>query len=125
MALNCLIVDDNAQFLAVARKLLEREGISVIDTASTSAECLSSAERNSPDVVLLDVNLGDEDGFEVARLLHARRATPAVILISTCSERDYGGAIAASDAAGFLPKSALSAQAVRTVLSRAAAATAS
>ena len=118
VALNCLIVDDNAEFLASASKVLHREGIEVVGTASSSVECLSSAQRILPDVVLVDVHLGDEDGFDVAQLLYAHRATPAVILISTCSEHDYVDAIAASDAAGFLTKSALSAEAIKAVLSR-------
>ncbi len=113
--LRCLIVDDNPHFLDAARGLLEREGVAVVGVASTGAEAIERIQELSPDVTLLDIDLGGESGFEVARRLHQQAASP-VILISTYAEEDYADLIAASPALGFLAKSALSASAVRDLL---------
>ena len=118
--LRCLIVDDSPRFLDVARGLLERQGISVVGVASTGAEALQRAEALRPDVTLVDIDLGGESGFVVARQL-LREANPApsrVILISTHAEEDYADLVAASPAVGFLPKSDLSAGAIRDLLAR-------
>jgi CheY-like chemotaxis protein len=113
--LRCLIVDDNPHFLEAARVLLEREGAVVVGVASTGAEAIERSQELSPDVTLLDIDLGGESGFEVARRLHQQAASP-VILISTYAEEDYADLIAASPALGFLAKSALSTSAVRDLL---------
>jgi CheY-like chemotaxis protein len=113
MAAQCLIVDDNRDFLDAARTLLEREGLTIAGVASTSADALRKAEMFQPDVVLVDVSLGDESGIELARRLVADPAHEArVILISTRSEAEFADVIALSPAAGFLSKSELSADAI-------------
>lgn len=116
--LRCLIVDDNPRFLEAARGLLERQGISVVGAASTSAQALRLIGELRPDVVLLDIDLGGESGFALARLLAAQadRAAPRVILVSTHAEEDYADLIKASPAVGFVAKSALSAGAIRDLL---------
>jgi CheY-like chemotaxis protein len=108
MALRALIVDDNAEFLAAARKLLQREGISIVAVASTSAGALPLVEEHDPDVVLVDINLGDESGFDLAERLSpaAGRRWP-VILISADAEADLEDLIAASVAVGFVSKTRL------------------
>jgi DNA-binding NarL/FixJ family response regulator len=112
-----LIVDDNRVFLEAARTLLEREGLTIAGVASTGADALRQAETLRPDVVLVDVSLGDESGFELARRFVADQARGApVILISTRSKDDLADAIAQSPAAGFLAKSELSADAIRGLL---------
>jgi DNA-binding NarL/FixJ family response regulator len=78
---------------------------------------LHLAETLNPDVVLLDVQLGDEDGFELTRRLSANARGTRVILISTHSESDLGDLVADSPAAGFLPKAALGAGAIAKLLS--------
>jgi CheY-like chemotaxis protein len=116
--LRCLIVDDSPRFLDAARGLLERQGVAVVGVASNSAEALRRAGELRPDVTLLDIDLGGESGLELARRLHGRGGhvpTP-VILISTHAEQDYAELIAASPAIGFLPKTALSADAIRGLL---------
>jgi DNA-binding NarL/FixJ family response regulator len=116
--LHCLIIDDSPHFVAAARGLLEREGIVVVGTGSTGAEALQRVAELRPDVTLVDIDLGGESGFEVVRRLHeeASLAEPRVILISTHTELDYADLISASPAVGFLPKSALSAGAIRDLL---------
>jgi CheY-like chemotaxis protein len=117
MAVRCLIVDDNRDFLDAARTLLEREGLTIAGVASTSADAVRKAELLRPDVVLVDVSLGDESGIELARRLAADPGHEAtVILISTRSEAEFADVIATSPAAGFLSKSELSADAVRGFL---------
>jgi DNA-binding NarL/FixJ family response regulator len=116
--LRCLIVDDSPRFLDAARGLLEGQGVMVVGQASSSAEALQRAEELRPDVTLLDIDLGGESGLELARRLQDQAGpSPApVILISTHAEQDYAELIAASPAIGFLPKTALSADAIRGLL---------
>jgi CheY-like chemotaxis protein len=116
--LRCLIVDDSPRFLDAARGLLERQGVIVVGVASNSAEALQRADELRPDVTLLDIDLGGESGLELARRLHGQAGPPPapVILISTHAEQDYAELIAASPAIGFLPKTALSAEAIRGLL---------
>ena len=118
MAIRVLIVDDNAQFLAAARVLLEREGLTVAGVASTRAEALRQVDDLRPDVVLVDVFLGDESGLELAqRLIEGGWSEGAtVILISTHAEDDLADLIAASRVAGFLQKAELSARTVRRIV---------
>jgi DNA-binding NarL/FixJ family response regulator len=118
VAISVLIVDDNRSFLDAARVLLEREGLSVVGVASTGAEALRRAEELSPDVLLVDITLGRESGFELTRRLleDGRCKGSAVILISTHSEADFADLIAESHATGFVPKSELSADAIRRIL---------
>jgi CheY-like chemotaxis protein len=116
--MRCLIIDDSPHFLDAARGLLERQGITVVGVASTSAEALRRTQELQPDVTLLDIDLGSESGLELARRLHAQDglAPAPVILISTHAEQDYAELIAASPAVGFLSKTALSAAAIRDLL---------
>jgi CheY-like chemotaxis protein len=117
MSLRAVIVDDSAEFLRVARSMLEREGITVVDSAQTGAEALRSAQEHDPDVVLLDVGLGEESGFDVAeRLSQASGARVRVILISAGSEQDLREFIDASPAIGFVPKALLSADTITDLL---------
>ena len=116
--MRCLIVDDSPRFLDAARGLLERQGITVVGVASNTAEALARTQELRPDVTLLDIDLGGESGLELARRLHdqADHTSGPVILISTHAEQDYAELIAASPAVGFLPKTALSGDAIRDLL---------
>lgn len=118
MPLRVLIVDDSRSFLDAARVLLEREGLEVVGVASTAAAALRQAHALRPDVVLVDISLGEESGFEVARSLAADDpgGEAAVVLISTRTETDLTDLIAESPAVGFLPKADLSAGAIRRLL---------
>jgi DNA-binding NarL/FixJ family response regulator len=117
--LRCLIVDDNASFLDASRSLLERQGLSVLGVASTGAEALRLAAELAPDLILLDVDLGEENGFAVARqLTGADGATTKVILISTHPEDDFAELLADNPAVGFIAKSDLSVAAIERLLDR-------
>jgi two-component system nitrate/nitrite response regulator NarL len=112
----CLIVDDNVQFLDNARALLEGQGMTVVGVASTSAEALELAADLQPELVLVDVDLGEESGLDLARTLADGGEPMSVILISAYSEKDLHELIEVSPAAGFLPKAVLSRQAIDDLL---------
>ncbi len=118
MPIRCVIIDDSASFLEVACELLRQEGLDVVGVASSGSETIRQVRELRPDVVLLDIVLGEESGFDVARALHADSAPGKVILISTRAEEDFAELIAQCPAAGFVPKSELSAEAIRRVLER-------
>jgi DNA-binding NarL/FixJ family response regulator len=120
VSLRVLIVDDSVPFLNVARVLLEREGLCVVGVASTSADALARAEELGPDVVLVDIKLAQESGFELARRLVKQDGCGgwSVILISTHAHEDFADLIDECPACGFLPKSELSADAVLRTLDR-------
>jgi two-component system, NarL family, nitrate/nitrite response regulator NarL len=120
VSLRCVIVDDNSLFLEGAVDLLRREGLDVVGVASGSAEAIRLVTELEPDVALVDVDLGDEDGFELAQRLHAIPGALKVILVSTHAEEDLAQLIDGSPALGFIAKTRLSAQAIRDTLERAA-----
>jgi DNA-binding NarL/FixJ family response regulator len=112
--MRCLLVDDNAVFLETARSLLSRDGVTVTGTASCSAEALMQADTLRPDIAIVDIGLGPENGFDLARDLVGEGIT--VIMTSSGAEDDYADLIAESPAAGFLPKSDLSVAGIRRIL---------
>jgi CheY-like chemotaxis protein len=114
--LQCVIVDDDASFLKVAQTLLESDGVTVAGVASTCAEAVQRVEALRPDVVLIDIRLGQESGFDAARQLAANGHAAAMIMISTHAGADYADLIAESPVTGFLPKAELSAAAIRRML---------
>jgi DNA-binding NarL/FixJ family response regulator len=115
MVKRVLIVDDHEPFRAVARQLLEAAGYVVSGEAADGAEALAAAAAESPDAVLLDVQLPDRDGFSVATALTASGG-PAVVLISSRDAEDYGARITACGARGFIQKSRLSAAAFAALI---------
>jgi DNA-binding NarL/FixJ family response regulator len=115
-----VIVDDNAPFLEGAADLLRRGGLHVVGVASDSAEAIRLVTELRPDVTLVDIDLGDENGFELAeRLNEVSAAASKVILVSTHAEDDLAQLIAASPALGFISKARLSTEAIRELLERA------
>jgi DNA-binding NarL/FixJ family response regulator len=114
-ALRVLIVDDSRHFLKAARAALEQDGVNVIGVASSSAEALKLAPDLGPDLILVDVDLGDESGLDLARQFAAIDAAP-VILISAYPASELAELIAASPVLGFVSKSDLSAAAISQLL---------
>ena len=103
-----LIVDDHPSFRASARAILEADAFEVIGEAEDGASALEAARRLTPDVILLDVQLPDTDGFTVASALTANGNAPAIVMVSSRDACDYGGLIADSGARGFIAKAELS-----------------
>ena len=118
MNLSCLIVDDSEEFLVSAARLLSLQGVSVVGRASSADEALRLAETLSPDVALVDVELGNEDGIELARRLTSGDSSAIVILISLRDRNELTELMAGSGAIGFLRKDALDAQAVADLIAQ-------
>ena len=118
MALTALIVDDHPSFRATARMLLESDGWTVVGEAADGTEGLAAARRLRPDLVLLDVNLPDIDGFDVAaRLTGAGEDDPpAVVLVSSRDATDFGPLVSRSGARGFVSKADLTCSALRELV---------
>jgi DNA-binding NarL/FixJ family response regulator len=116
MSRSILIVDDHPSFRGMARALLESEGFDVVGEAEDGAAAIEAAQELHPDVVLLDVQLPDIDGFDVAAALTKNGSSPAIIMTSSRDARDFGSLVAKCGARGFIPKAELSAEAVSTLL---------
>jgi DNA-binding NarL/FixJ family response regulator len=110
--LRALLVDDSDEFLASAGRLLESEGIEIVGYAKTGREALELAVALEPDLALVDIELGDEDGIELTGELQARAPATTVVLISAYDRDELTDLIADSSAAGCLPKSELGASAI-------------
>jgi CheY-like chemotaxis protein len=116
MARRVLLVDDNTDFRSAARQLLGRHGFAVVAEADTGVSGIEQAHEHRPDLVLVDLQLPDIDGFEVAMRLSQLDKPPAVILTSSLDGDDYGALVAGSPALGFVPKAELSAAAIEALL---------
>ena len=113
-----LIVDDNSAFRAAARQLLERAGFVVVAEAGDGVEGLQAAKEHTPDLAVVDVQLPDLDGFELAERLRAFASAPEVILTSNLDWTDFGELVDSSSALGFIPKAELSAPAIDALLAK-------
>jgi DNA-binding NarL/FixJ family response regulator len=112
-----LVVDDHPSFRASARAILVAEGFDVVGEAGDCERALAEALRLRPDVVLLDVQLRDGDGFEVARRLAlANGNAPQVVMTSSREAADYGTLVGRCGARGFVPKDQLSGAAIAALL---------
>ena len=96
--------------------LLEAEGFDVVGEAADGAQAITEAGRLRPEVVLLDVQLPDIDGFEVAAQLTSGGGGPAVVLTSSRDEADFGPLVSESGARGFVPKAELSGAALLALM---------
>ena len=116
VAARVLIVDDHAPFRSLARRLLVVGGFQVVGEAADGAQALSAARDLAPDVVLLDIQLPDVDGFTVAEALAEVERAPIVVLISSRALLDYGHRVDASTARGFIAKADLSGETLLRVI---------
>lgn len=111
-----LVVDDHPSFRGCARRLLVSEGFDVVGEAENGAAALTLAVELSPDLVLLDVQLSDSDGFEIAARLLAKIPKLKIVLVSSRDRCSYGKAVEKSGVAGFVSKAELSAAALERLL---------
>jgi DNA-binding NarL/FixJ family response regulator len=111
-----LIVDDHPSFRASARRLLAAEGFDVVGEAVDGQDAIRAARRLGPDVVLLDVQLPDMDGFAVAARLAALESAPSIVLTSSRAAADFGSLLCLSAARGFIAKAELSGHALSVLL---------
>ena len=116
MATTVLIVDDHSAFRSRAKRMLEAEGFEVVGEAGDGASGVDAAKRLAPDVVLLDLQLPDSTGFDVAAAISAEAAPPAVVITSTRESEDYEDRARLSGACGFVSKAELSGAAIEELL---------
>ena len=116
MCRRVLIVDDNSAFRTAARRLFERGGFVVVAEAGSGNEAVQEAKSHRLDVALVDVQLPDFDGFEVAERLGGLDPPVQVILTSSLDGSDFGLLVAGSRALGFVPKSELAVSAIEALL---------
>jgi DNA-binding NarL/FixJ family response regulator len=112
----CLLVDNNAEFMGAAERLLRSQGLEIVGCASSGEEALELVGTLAPDVALVDISLGEDDGFDLTGELVARAPGTRVILISSYEQDELGDLITRSAAAGFLPKTELGAAAIARLL---------
>ena len=112
----CLLIDDSPEFLASAARLLESQGIDVVGCATSTREALELVAALEPDLALVDIQLGEEDGIALAQQLEAHAPSMRVVLISAYDPAEVSDLIVESRAAGFLAKSALGAEAIAALL---------
>ena len=111
-----LIVDDHASFRASASALLEAEGFAVAGEASDGESAIAEAARLHPEIVLLDIQLPDDDGFVVAERLAASSSPPAVVLTSSRDPAAFGPRLKQAPARGFIAKHDLSGAALAALV---------
>ncbi len=116
MGINVLIVDDHRGFRILVRRLLEAGGYQVVGEASDGAAAVAAVALLKPDLVLLDIQLPDHDGFEVTRQLIERAPTCVVVLVSSRDASDYGRCLEQCGARGFIPKDQLCTAALTELL---------
>ncbi len=116
MVRTVLIVDDHPRFRRSARALLEFEGFEVVGEAATGAEALALTAELAPEALLLDVQLPDFDGFEVADRVRGRSPQPQIVFVSNRDAVDFGTKVGASGARGFISKAALSGESLVSLL---------
>jgi DNA-binding NarL/FixJ family response regulator len=116
MGTTVLIVDDHASFRASARRLLEAEGFDVVGEAADGGSAIEQIAALSPDLLLLDVQLPDIDGFEVSNRVRHADLAPAVVLVSSRDGRDFGPLAQACGARGFVATAELSGERLRALL---------
>jgi DNA-binding NarL/FixJ family response regulator len=116
MAKTVLIVDDHDGFRASAREVLELEGFEVVGEAADAASAVQAARELRPDIVLLDVQLPDLDGVQLAREIDAQNDGAEIVLTSSRDVSYLGGALTDCPACGFIPKSELSGVALRKLI---------
>ncbi|HEY6144812.1 MAG TPA: response regulator [Solirubrobacterales bacterium] len=112
MPTSVLIVDDHRGFRASARRMLEASGFAVVGEAADGAAAIAAVGELGPDLVLLDVQLPDLDGFEVATRLRALGEEVEIVLTSSRDRCEFGGAVDESPARGFIAKAELSGRAL-------------
>jgi len=111
-----LVVDDHDGFRSFVRALLQADGFDVVGEAWDAVSAIAAAARLDPQLVLLDVQLPDGDGFDVAERLAAQSRPPVVVLVSTRDAASYRRRLECTPARGFITKGELTGAALRRLV---------
>ena len=107
--LQVLLVDDQEMFRGLVRETLSLDKtFTVIGEAASGAEAIALAGELSPDLVIMDVQMGDMTGIEATRHILSFRPRASIVLTSMSSERGYSLLAREIGALGFIPKKHLS-----------------
>ncbi len=117
MSRSILIVDDNAGFRASARRVLEQDGYRVLAEAADGGTGVEATADLRPEIAIVDIQLPDIDGFEVARRISQADSPPAIVLVSSRDGADFGSLVEESPARGFIAKAELSSKALAALTS--------
>jgi DNA-binding NarL/FixJ family response regulator len=120
MDIRCLLIDDNVAFLHAMRSMLERDGATVVGMVSNGDDAAEQVRMCRPDVVMIDVRLGQESGFDVGHRIEEQAAVggsrPAIVLVSTHAEDELADRIAANPSFAFLDKTTVSVDKIRALI---------
>ena len=111
-----VVVDDHPSFRRCACAMLAAEGFEVVGEAADGAGAIALVPQAAPDLVLLDIQLPDMDGFEVASRLLAGDPDLAIVLVSSRDRSQYGSLVETSGVRGFIAKGELSGPALERLL---------
>lgn len=109
-----LCVDDNPEMLTFLIEFLESEFL-IVGTLSSGSSVVAAAASLSPDVILMDVDLGDTNGFDVAEQLRSAGSLAKIVFLSVYTSRDFIEAAEALGAAAYLSKTQIATDLVETL----------
>jgi DNA-binding NarL/FixJ family response regulator len=109
-----MIVDDQPPFRAAARAVVDRvAGFELIAEVASGEEAVATSDQLAPQLVLMDINMGELDGIEATRLITQANPSTKVILVSTYALDDLPPAARTSGAMAYVNKDELSPRVVR------------
>jgi DNA-binding NarL/FixJ family response regulator len=112
--ISLLLADDNPDMLAAVVRLLEPEFL-VLETLSSGREVLAKLDEGSPEIIVLDISLGDLTGFQVLERLRQRQCPSKVLFLSVHENLEFVRAAVAMGADGYVYKSHINQDLVRTL----------
>ena len=116
-SISVLLVDDQPVFRNVAKSVLERDGAcEVIGEATDGAQAIELMGRLNPDIVVMDVQMGDMSGVEATRRILSRHPQANVVLTSMGSDSEYPTLAREIGARGFVPKRNLNVPMLRSLV---------
>ncbi|MDA1279389.1 MAG: response regulator transcription factor [Chloroflexi bacterium] len=115
--ISVLLVDDQPVFRNVARSVLERDGAcQVIGEADTGAHAIELMGKLNPDIVVMDVQMGEMSGIETTRRILSAHPQANVVLTSMGSDTEYPVLAREIGARGFVPKRNLNVPLLRSLV---------
>lgn len=104
MSVRVLIADDHQLIRIGLATMLAGSDIEVVAEAATSQETVEQAEQHRPDIILLDVRMGEDDGLETLEQLRAKVPESRVVMLSTYDNPTYVARAVALGACDYVLK---------------------